>query len=219
MVAALARALQLDDVERDHLYRAAGLLPPASGLISTHVPPGVQRLIARLGDIPLSVHTVCWDLISWTPQWAALFGDPTEVPPRGRNIVRVAFGVPVVAANRPLVQWRVIHDLGESALRAAFVGDLRAAAVRYPDDPHLAELIRDLRTRSVEFAQLWSTGAVGVHASERKTIRHPVVGDVELDCDVLMVPGADVRIVAYTAAAGTAGAEKLDFLRVAGLVS
>ena len=46
-----------------------------------------------------------------------------------------------------------------------------------------------------------------------------MVGDVELDCDVFTVAGTDLRIVAYTAAAGIGGGEKLDFLRVSGVNS
>jgi hypothetical protein len=50
--------------------------------------------------------------------------------------------------------------------------------------------------------------------SEEKTITHPEIGDVTLDCDVLTVRGVDLRIVTYTAAAGSADAGKLDLLRV-----
>ncbi|WP_431921787.1 hypothetical protein [Micromonospora wenchangensis] len=41
-----------------------------------------------------------------------------------------------------------------------------------------------------------------------------LVGDLELDCDVLTVTGSDLRITVYTAAAGSAAAERLEFLRV-----
>jgi hypothetical protein len=57
---------------------------------------------------------------------------------------------------------------------------------------------------------------VAQHISDRKTVRHPSVGDILLDCDVLLVPGADLRMVAYTAASGTSDAGKLDLLRVTG---
>ncbi|MFI7871468.1 hypothetical protein [Streptomyces salinarius] len=54
------------------------------------------------------------------------------------------------------------------------------------------------------------------HTTDRKTIRHPEVGDIRLDCDVLIVPGADLRMVTYTAATGSSDAGKLDLLRVTG---
>lgn len=62
----------------------------------------------------------------------------------------------------------------------------------------------------------WDTGAVGTHESARKTIRHPDVGPVTVDCDVLTVHGSDLRIVAYTAPPGSEAAEKLKLLSVIG---
>jgi AraC-like DNA-binding protein len=55
VVASLARALQLTDAERAHLYRLAGLVPPADGEISDHIPPGLQRALNRLGDAAVAV--------------------------------------------------------------------------------------------------------------------------------------------------------------------
>jgi transcriptional regulator with XRE-family HTH domain len=214
VVAALARALQLGAGERDHLYRCAGLLPPRPGLLSDHVPAGVQRLVARLGDLPLAVFAADWTLVSWTPLWAALLGDPLLVPAAERNLVRQTFLRPAEASASAFVE--VVPAAGVEHLRAALVADLRAAAGLRPDDPRLLDLVVSCRTRSPEFARLWDSGVVGVHESDRKTVRHPQVGDLTLDCDVLTVPGADLRIVAYTAARGTPDADRLDLLRVVG---
>ncbi|MFF0142566.1 hypothetical protein ACFYRN_39810 [Streptomyces sp. NPDC005227] len=49
-----------------------------------------------------------------------------------------------------------------------------------------------------------------------QTIRHPEIGDVLLDCDLLIVPGADLRMVTCTAATGSSDAGKLGLLRVTG---
>lgn len=40
---------------------------------------------------------------------------------------------------------------------------------------------------------------MGEHQSGRKTIDHPDVGALTLDCDVLSVAGSDLRIMVYTA--------------------
>ena len=56
-----------------------------------------------------------------------------------------------------------------------------------------------------------------VLVGDRKTIAHPHIGSMTLDCDILTVPGADLKLVAYTAPAGSPDAEKLDRLRVAGI--
>jgi len=43
---------------------------------------------------------------------------------------------------------------------------------------------------------------VGRHAEDRKTIRHPRVGDIEVDCDVLVDAETELKVVAHTAAPG-----------------
>lgn len=213
VASALARALQLDDAERDHLYRLAGLLPPMDTTVPTHVPPGVQRLVARLGEVPVAVFTASWDLLTWSPLWAALLGDPSTMPPGERNVVKLAFAREMVTFSADV---RVRQLGGPGHFRRSLVADLRRVQGRYPGDPRLRALIDDLLATRPEFAELWRTGAVGEHQSARKTLDHPLVGAIELDCDVFDVAGADLRIVAYTAATGTPEAEKLDFLRVTG---
>lgn len=68
VVAALARAVQLTRAERDHLYRLAGLQPPGDRMINDHISPGVQRLLARLGDISVAVFAADWRLVLQSPQ-------------------------------------------------------------------------------------------------------------------------------------------------------
>lgn len=104
----------------------------------------------------------------------------------------------------------------EARFEAAVVADLRAATARYPADAGLRSLIRELRRTATSFARLWDTGIVGVHETDSKTIHHPEIGPIEVDCDVLTVPGSDLRIVAYTAAPGSEAADKLKLLDVIG---
>ncbi|MET8080298.1 helix-turn-helix transcriptional regulator [Streptomyces sp. NPDC005303] len=208
VVASLARALQLQPTERDYAYRLAGLLPPQDGTISTHVPAGVQRMLARLGEFPVGVFSADWTLLSWTPAWAVLMGDPSARTHAERNLVRAVFAT----GPSGLAAWPVIQD--GDALNPALVADLRTALIDYPHDSSLIDLVAEMRATSAEFARLWDEGAVGPHVSARKTVMHPQVGEVTCDCDVLTVPGGDVRLVVYTVAAGSADAEKLEFLRV-----
>ncbi|MBF8191450.1 helix-turn-helix domain-containing protein [Nonomuraea sp. K274] len=213
VVASLARALQLEPMERDHAYRLAGLLPPQEGTISTHVPAGVQRVLARLGEFPVGVFSADWTLLSWTPAWAVLLGDPGARTHAERNLVRAVFAT----GPRGLAAWPVLNE--GDVVNRALVADLRTALVDYPRDRGLIDLVAELRSTSTEFTRLWDEGAVGRHVSTRKIIVHPQVGEVTCDCDVLTVPGCDVRLVVYTVAAGSADAEKLEFLRVTNGVS
>jgi transcriptional regulator with XRE-family HTH domain len=213
VVAALGRALQLGRDEQDHLYRLAGLQPPGDALVGTHIPPGVQRLVTRMGDNPIAVFSASWDLLQWTPTWAGLFGEPGGRTAWQRNLVAQTFHEALLTGERI---GRAVYTDGGAAFRASLVADLRRTQGRHPADPQLRSLIGRLQGSSPEFARLWSTGAVGEHLSQCKTIDHPVVGQLEVDCDVFTVSGSELHIVAMTVATGSAAAEKLDFLRVAG---
>ncbi|MFD3926062.1 helix-turn-helix transcriptional regulator [Streptomyces sp. NPDC058614] len=212
VVGALARALQLSRAERDQLFRSAGLLPPRDGTVSTHVPPGIQRLAARLGDVPIGVFSADWTLVWWNTVWSALHGDPAMVPTAERNLARALFGNGAAhAAMRP-----VHSERPQDEFAASIVADLKDAASRYPADARLERLVQDLRAGSDAFARYWATGKAAQHTTDRKTVRHPEIGDILLDCDVLIVPGADLRMVTYTAAAGSSDEGKLELLRVTG---
>ncbi|MGW4074190.1 helix-turn-helix transcriptional regulator [Streptomyces asiaticus] len=206
----LARVLQLEESERDHLYRLAHLPVPGPGRISTHIPPSVQRLVSAFTDKALAVFAADWTLITWTPLWSSLVGDPTHAPADQRNLVRDTF-----LPGRTLGSWPILPEGGQDAMESSLVADLRATQGAYPDDPRLRGLVRECATGSTRFAHLWSQStAAGALGHERKTIVHPMVGDLTLDCDILTVPRSDLRIVTYTAAPGTPPAEQLDFLRI-----
>lgn len=208
VLSALARALRLSAAEREHLYLLAGQAVPGPGQLLAHIPPGVRRLLDQLDGAPLSVHDAAWNLILWNPLWAALFGDASALRGRERNIVWRHFaGLPSRVSHTPEQ---------EARFEAAVVADLRAATARYPTDAGLRSLIKDLRGVSTDFARLWETGIVGVHETDTKTIHHPDVGILTLTCDVLMVPGSDLRIVAYTAAPGSDASDRLRLLNVIG---
>ncbi|GAA2656647.1 transcriptional regulator [Paractinoplanes durhamensis] len=204
VVEALARALRLDSCSRDLLFRLAGLALPSPGTVSAHLTPGVQRLLDRMSGTPVSVHDAAWNLVTANDLYRALFGDPSD-----RNVIRQYF----VGGGFE----RVRHTPEQAAsFESAMVGDLLTASARYPADRGLRELITDLRAESSRFAELWDSGRAGVHESSCKTIEHPVVGSLYLDCDVLSVPCSDLRIVAYTAQPGSASESRLALLAVVG---
>jgi transcriptional regulator with XRE-family HTH domain len=214
VAAALARALQLTAEERDHLFRLAHLVPPADDQISDHIPPGVHRMLARLGDAAVAVFAADWQLIWWNPCWAALLGDPSGSPPGLLNFARDTF--PVDSGGPRLEQWPVT-SLDAEATQAAVVSDLRRATGRFPRDRRLARLIRVRADGNPRFAQLWATGTVSAHREDRKIVEHPAVGPIQVDCDVLTDGDADLKIVVLTAAPGTEDETKLRLAAVAGV--
>jgi transcriptional regulator with XRE-family HTH domain len=214
VVAALARALQLTRDERDHLYRLAGLQPPGDRFISDHISPGVQRLLTRLGDSSIAVFAADWRMVWWNRSWAALLGDPSAIEPERRSLVCSRFPVPGFPGG--VEAWPVRSGHAPETDRA-IVSDLRRASARYPADRRLTELLRRTIDGNAEFAQLWRAGAVGEHTEDRKTIEHPVVGDITVDCDTLSAGDTDLKIVAMTAAVGSEDASKIELARIAGV--
>lgn len=199
VIASLGRALQLADTERDHLYRLAGLVPPGSDEISDHIPPGVHRVLNRLGDTAVAVFAADWQLIWWNRGWAALIGDPSSTPPSLRNFARDTF---LADDNPALAQWPVTILAGDTA-EEAIVSDLRRATGRFPNNSRLIKLIDSLTTGSERFADLWASGKVGAHRESHKIIEHPQVGPIAVDCDVLTDGDAELKIVILTAATDT----------------
>ncbi|MBL7261335.1 helix-turn-helix transcriptional regulator [Paractinoplanes lichenicola] len=203
VVEALCRALRLDAAEREQLFGLAGLRAPGRGTVPGHLTPGVQRLLDRLSGTPVAVFDAAWNLLLANDLWLALAGGPPD-----RNVARMHF-----LGDPPQV-----HQTAEdnAAFEAAIVGDLRAARARYPADAGLRALTDELLAGSETFATLWERGDSGTHTASRKTVNHPVVGPMELDCDVLTAPGSDVRIVAYTAAPYSEAESRLALLDVIG---
>ncbi|MFJ3382900.1 MULTISPECIES: helix-turn-helix domain-containing protein [unclassified Curtobacterium] len=208
LLGSLATALRLTTEERDHLFRVADAAPPSRGVVPRHITPGVQRVVDRLGDVPLAVFTATHDILLWNGLWAALTGDPARLTAMERNLVWRHFMV-----GHDGVEYDDDH---QEEFTSDLVADLRSALGRYPGDRQLRDLVARLRRESPEFERRWATARVAEHRASRKTLRTQV-GPITVDCDVLSVPGGDLRIVVYTAVPGSEDDAKLDLLRVTGL--
>ncbi|GAA1050991.1 helix-turn-helix transcriptional regulator [Arthrobacter russicus] len=205
IVEALGRALRLNAAEREHLFHTAGLVPPGRGMVPVFIAPSVQRMLDRLLGTPVAVFDAALNLLLANPQYTALMG---EQPGKERNAVWRNF---LGSGNRVRHTPQSLREL-----QTAQVADLRASANRYPADAQLRSLIAELQAKSVLFAEIWDSGGVGSPHAGRKTIDHPELGALVLDCDLLSVAGSDLRIMVYTAEPGTEDAEKLALLGVLG---
>ena len=209
VLTALSRALRLTIEERDHLYTVAGQAPPRRSSMPAHVPPSVQRLVDRLADLPVSVYDPAWTIITWNAAWAALMGDPSGVSGRDRNLIWRTFTGRSTRVRKTDAE---VDDFETNA-----VADLRRAVGTYPDDAGLRQLVDELRQASPRFARLWAERVVNSTGSNSKTIDHPEVGPITLDCDVLTVAGSDLRLVVYTPEPSSPDANRLRLVQVIGL--
>jgi transcriptional regulator with XRE-family HTH domain len=199
---ALARALRLSPEERDHLF-TLGRQAPRRNRMRAELTPSVTRLIEQL-QTPIMVYDALWTRLAWNRAYAVLFGDPGQWHGLATNLVwRYLTGAPT----------RVRRGPGEGdAYLQAYVADLRATAARFPDDPRVQRLIAALHAADPRFGELWSAHLVGAVHDTHKTVEHPDLGRLDLDCDVLTTQGTDLRIVVFTAAPGTVAADALALL-------
>ncbi|MEU8709911.1 helix-turn-helix transcriptional regulator [Streptomyces sp. NPDC048565] len=209
VLTALTRALRLETDERDQVFRLAGSAPPLAGRVEMSVRPSVLRLLQRLNDLPALVLSAKSDVLAHNPMADALLGDLSRWPERRRNIIWQRF--------LGTVGTRVAPGPEEDEATAQHaVGSLRTALSRYPDDPDLRALVDELLTGSERFRGMWEEGGSVVRRSMHKTVDHPDLGSLVLDCDTLLLPDTDQSLIVYSAAAGTREASALDVLRVTG---
>jgi len=152
-------------------------------------------------------------VLAWNDLAAALMEDFARLTPENRNLARRAFLGPV-PPDAPLYG---ISDGAE--FRHHVVLELRATLARYPTDPAVTGLIEELRDGSPGFARLWERHDVQAAPMLTKTFRHPVVGEITVDCDSLTLTDRDQHLVLYTAPPGSRSAEALALLNVLGTES
>ncbi|MFH8569171.1 helix-turn-helix transcriptional regulator [Streptomyces sp. NPDC017993] len=206
----LARALRLSDAERDHLHHLAGAPPAPPPGPSREVRQSVVDLLHRLPEAAAIVMSATYEVLAWNDLAAALMEDFSALSRRDRNLLRRAFLGPYRQGRRLYG----VSDADEFARSSA--QHLRAAAARYPNDPEMTDLIKELLAGSEEFARLWAAHDVTAGPTLCKTFEHPLVGPVAVNCDVLDIADRDQRVVIYTAAPGSRSEEAMRLLSVVG---
>src|SRR3954452_9942747 len=146
---ALARALQLDEAERAHLFdlaRASQRALPRRRRSPQRIRPGVQVMLDAMSGVPAFVRNGRLDILAANALGRALYSQIFDSPEQPANTARFFFLDPRAAAFYP--EWdRVAHDV---------VAILRAEAGRDPHDRDLGDLIGELSLRSETFRVLWA---------------------------------------------------------------
>ncbi|MDG4832329.1 helix-turn-helix transcriptional regulator [Solwaraspora sp. WMMD1047] len=209
MLASIAQGLHLSLAERDHLFRLAGQQPPARGLVSEHISPGMLRVFDRLADdTPAEIVTELGETLRQTPLGVALTGDTTAYTGPARSIGYRWFTDP---ATR-----RLYAPEDHAFLSRMFTSGLRENVTLRGPGSRAAQLADLLLPQSEEFRELWNDHQVGIHPNEVKRFVHPEVGPLELNCQTLLDPIQSHALLVYTAAPGSESYEKLQLLSVIG---
>ena len=204
---ALARALLLDDAERQHLFDLARHTTAAAPRTSRRKPaaaprPAVRAILAGMTTIPAYVRTSRMEIVAANELCRALYGGVLDEDRLPLNLARYVFLDP--HSRGFFLDWDQVAD--------DLVGSLRAQAGRNPRDTALSDLIGELSTRSDEFVARWARQNVRLHRTARKRLHNRVVGDIELTGNALELAGDELTLIAYTADVGSQAEDQLQLL-------
>ncbi len=208
MVAAIARALRLSLDERDHLFRLAGHTAPTRALRSDHVSPGLMRVLDRLDDTPAQVVSDIAETLVQNRLATVLLGDQTRYDGLARSGVYRWFTDPAE---------RLIYPGADQDLQANIqVANLRVSATRNGPDSRAAAVVTRLRAHSAEFERIWNRHDVTGRTDDNKTIVHPELGPIHLQCQILYTQDHGQALLVFTADPGSEDHSKLQMLSVIG---
>ncbi|KAA9373768.1 helix-turn-helix domain-containing protein [Microbispora cellulosiformans] len=208
MLASLARALRLTGDERDYLFRISGHTAPERVTAATHVAPALLRVLDRLSDTPALILSNLGETLVQNRMADALFGDKSGYTGLARSEIYRWF-------TNPSERLRYPEDDRDRQSRAQ-VANLRVAYGSMGERSRAGELVRALRKASDEFAELWERHEVAKRFEDHKTLVHPELGPIELDCQVLFTEDQSQALLVLTAPPRTEGHEKLRLLAVLG---
>jgi transcriptional regulator with XRE-family HTH domain len=204
---ALARALQLDDTERAHLFdlaRATQTAVPRRRRRAQHrIRPSVQHMLDAMAGVPAFVRNGRLDIVGTNRLGRALYSEHFDSPAQPPNTARFVFLDP--RATTFYTEWdRVANDI---------VALLHAEAGRDPYDRELSDLVGELSTRSELFRTLWAAHDVRTHSTGLKRFHHPLVGELDLSFEAMeLVADPGLTMFAYTAEPGSKSEQALNLL-------
>ena len=194
---AIARALQLDEAERTHLFHLAQAADGTSAAMRPRrrsrehwtVRPSLQWTLDSITTGPAIVGNNRSDLLATNLLGRALYADLYNDPNGAPNFARFTFLDS--AAHRFYPDWELAADIT--------VANLRTAAGQDPHNKSLHDLVGELSTRSDEFRSRWSSHNVRTHGTGIKHFHHHIVGGLTLayeSLDLRAEPGLTMTIYA-----------------------
>jgi len=204
---ALARALQLDDVEQAHLFHLARAAHTSSPSRRRRAPQRIrqslQQMLDAMSGVPAFVRNGRLDILAANRLGRALYSQHFDSPYQPVNSARFAFLDP--RAPSFYLDWETVaRDV---------VAVLRQAAGRDPSDRDLSDLVGELSTRSETFGALWAAHNVRRHDTGVKAVHHPLVGEITFTYESLeLVADPGLTMFVYTAEPGSKSEQALSLL-------
>jgi transcriptional regulator with XRE-family HTH domain len=162
MIAALAAALRLSDVERGYL-RALTVRSLTTGGERASIDVALlQQLVDRV-DAPAYCTDALTQVLAWNGLAVQVFGDYSHRRARGRNLLRLLFQEPSFATR--------LVDREDYAV--SVVQTFRGRSEAYLRDPSAIELVASLSADSPLFERVWRTQTVRRTDTETFLVDHP----------------------------------------------
>jgi transcriptional regulator with XRE-family HTH domain len=209
----VANALHLDDAEREHLFTLARSAGPTSTRRSRPSPatvrPVIQQILDAITDAPAWIRTGRHDILAMNTLARALYSPVLDSAVAGATAKRAANTTRFMYLDPAARDFFIDYD--RLATDAAAMLQLEAG--RNPRDRDLITLVGELSTQSELFRQHWASHNVKFHRSGRKRLRHPVVGDLDLNFEAMELSSEpELRLNIYTADPHTPTADGLKLL-------
>ena len=199
----IARALQLDPVERANLFRLGDSERPHPPPLLETVSPALQRVLDSMPMTPAYIMGRRWDVLAWNRAACAVLGDFSAMDVRERNTL---WRILVTERYRRLaIDWECTAQLA--------IAQFRASADRHVGDPSFVELIEDLKRASPAFDRWWARHDVRGRPEGRKEFSHPLAGWLVFEQTTFQVNDTpDLRLVLYTPLPEADTAKKVGWL-------
>jgi len=168
VIESISRALHLDDEAARYIRRLAGLHIDNFAMSDGRADPILMTLLDDALPNPAYLVTPAGDLLAWNAGYRALFGDPASLPRKHRNALWM------MLTDEGTRQWMVDWEAESRYSLARFHTEFS----KYPGDPRLEELTKELAEVSELFRDEWQLQHVRSFTSHVQSINHPVVGTI-----------------------------------------
>ncbi|MCU1532166.1 MAG: family transcriptional regulator [Arthrobacter sp.] len=201
----VARALCLDAGEQTHMMDLLENCAKSqrSPIPAQNVRPALRQLLDAVGNVPALILGRRADVLAGNRLAFLLLADFPAMPVGERNLTRWIILDPL--AHELFRDWKTIASEA--------VGNLRVDIGRHPDDGQTNQLVGELAVRSEHFRQWWAGHRVATGSAGSVRLHHPVVGDLELNFENMVLPDDPDQVLrVYSAKPGSPSADSLTLL-------
>ncbi|TCN04536.1 helix-turn-helix protein [Bacillus sp. BK006] len=187
---AISRIFTLNKEEKEHLFLLGNQPLPSTTVQNEreNIDRVVKNLLSQLGHCPAYVTDEKLNIVDWNKAAIKVFGDFNEMDERNRNAVWRCF--------TSKEYQNLFQNWEDHAQR--LIAQFRLAYTRFVGDEWFKTIISELSEESPHFYEWWSNHEVLGTPCGKKTIIHPVVGEMIMDHITLQVYDApELKVTVY----------------------